>query len=316
MHVLDHRDITGQIDLTRPQEVCAAVCDLLWHTNASVDRTLIAHGFETFSHLYAGTLPGYHGCETQYHDMQHALDVTLACARLLAGHEHAHQDSECLGGDRLTLGIIVALFHDAGYIRLRQDRRCWHGAQYTLRHVARGARLLSQFLARQGRHGWARRAVKLIHFTGYEIELHRISLNNPLDRQLGYLIGTADLIAQMADRVYLEKCRDYLYEEFELGGLTSRQNADGSTDILYRSGCDLLSKTPAFYSTMVHHRLDQQFHQGYRYLELLFDGSNPYLEAIERNMTYLQQVLDDGHLHEMLRRHAEPVLAPQLPKNL
>ncbi len=310
MPLPDHRDVTGRVNLTDPLAVCHAVCELLCSTDATVDRTLIERAFHTFSHLYAGTLPGYHGCETLYHDMQHALDVTLACARMLAGHEQAHQDDQRLGGERLTLGIIVALFHDAGYIRRRQDRRCWHGAQYTLRHVARGARVLSHFLVQQGRGAWARRAVKLIHFTGYEIPIEQIRLSQAPDRQLGYLIGTADLIAQMADRVYLEKCRDYLYQEFDLGGLARKQNADGSIQVIYDSGSDLLCKTPAFYADMVRQRLDGQFKQGYRYLELLFDGRNPYLEAIERNIAYLQQALDDGRLHDMLRRHAEPVLAP------
>ena len=35
---------------------------------------------------------------------------------------------------------------------------------------------------------------------------------------VGHLLGTADMIAQIADRCYLEKCRDRLYAEFVLGG--------------------------------------------------------------------------------------------------
>lgn len=313
MQEFDHLDVTLSIDLTDPQAVCQAVCDLLGEADAAIDRALIGRAFDVFSHLYAGTLPGYHGCETLYHDMQHALDVTLACARMLAGHERMHTAGERLGAPRLTLGVIVALFHDAGYIRRRQDRRCWHGAQYTLHHVARGGRLLSHFLAQEGHGDWARRAVKLIHFTGYEIPLDQIRLDDPHDQRLGHLIGTADLIAQMSDRVYLEKCRDYLYEEFELGGLTQKRHADGSVEVLFESSQDLLRKTPVFYAGMVKKRLDTDFRASYRFLEPLFDGGNPYLQAIERNMAYLRQVLDEGRLDELLRRRPEPVLAPQPP---
>ena len=39
------------------------------------------------------------------------------------------------------------------------------------------------------------------------------------DITVGHLLGTADMIAQMADRCYLEKCRDRLYAEFVLGGV-------------------------------------------------------------------------------------------------
>ena len=44
-------------------------------------------------------------------------------------------------------------------------------------------------------------------------------MKDPRDIKLGHLLGTADMIAQMADRCYLEKCRDRLYPEFVLGGV-------------------------------------------------------------------------------------------------
>lgn len=310
MSALDHMDITQRINLTDPQQVCDEVCDLLCNADQSVNRALVERAFHVFSQLYGGTLPGFHGCETLYHDMQHALNVTLAAARLMAGHESRHYNGDRLGGERLTLGIIVALFHDAGYIRRLQDRNCWHGAQYTRVHVSRGAKFLTRFLKEEEHSAWTRRAVKLIHFTGYEIPIDKILLENPLDRKLGSLIGTADLVAQMADRAYLEKCRDYLFEEFELGGLARGINPDGSERIIYDSGYDLLRKTPAFYTKMVKKRLDEDFGALYHYMEPVFKGENPYLDAINRNMTYLQQILDDDRLTDLLRRQTEPVLVP------
>lgn len=310
MQALEHMDVTKRINLADPKQVCDEVCDLLCAADAGVDRPLIEHAFAVFAQLYTGTLPGYHRCETLYHDMQHALDVTLATARLLAGHESVHHNGSRFGAERLTLGIIVALYHDAGYIRRRRDQKCWHGAQYTLVHVSRGGRFLTHFLKQEQHEAWARRAVKLIHFTGYEIPIDKIRLKDPLDRQLGSLIGTADLIAQMADRVYLEKCRDYLYEEFELGGLVKAKNPDGSMRILYDSGYDLLRKTPMFYAKMVKKRLDEDFGEMYHSLEPLFGGENPYLQAIERNMEYLQKILDDGRLTESLRRQAVTTSKP------
>jgi hypothetical protein len=38
-------------------------------------------------------------------------------------------------------------------------------------------------------------------------------------------------------------------------------------------------------------RLDGEFNRAYRYLEILFDGGNPYMESIERNLAFLDQVL-------------------------
>jgi len=301
MQALKHMDVTRRINLTSPKQVCDEVCDLLCTADSAVDKSLVVRAFEVFSQLYDGALPGYHRCETLYHDMQHALDVTLAAARLMAGHESLHRSHNRLGAERLTLGIIVALFHDAGYIRHRHDHTRWHGAQYTQVHVARGARFLSRFLKAEGCDKWNGRAVKLIHFTGYEIPIDKIRLKDPLDRRLGCLIGTADLVAQTADRAYIEKCRVYLFEEFELGGLTRHIGPDGSERVLYHSGEDLLRKTPAFY-VMVKKRLDEDFGRLYDYMEQFFDGKNPYLKAINRNMAYLQKILDDGSLTESLRR--------------
>jgi len=38
-------------------------------------------------------------------------------------------------------------------------------------------------------------------------------------------------------------------------------------------------------------RLDGEFGGAYRYVEPLFGGRNPYMEAIGRNLEYLKQVL-------------------------
>jgi len=99
------------------------------------------------------------------------------------------------------------------------------------------------------------------------------------------------LIAQMADRCYLEKCRDRLYPEFVLGGIAAATGLDGSLRIRYSSGLDLLRQTPQFIRETRLERLEGEFEHAYRYVEPLFGGKNPYLEAIDRNLGYLQGVL-------------------------
>ena len=49
-------------------------------------------------------------------------------ARLLEGHERGGAAAERPGERRAQLGVIVALFHDAGYIRKSEDEER-HGAQ-------------------------------------------------------------------------------------------------------------------------------------------------------------------------------------------
>ena len=100
----------------------------------------LARPFRDFEALYKGGFPAYHACDTGYHDVQHVLDVTLAMARLLHGYQRAGREPI---DDRLfCFGVILALYHDCGYIRHRRDARHANGAEYTLTHVSRGARYL------------------------------------------------------------------------------------------------------------------------------------------------------------------------------
>ena len=102
---------------------------------ASFDKLWLA--FYDFERLFTGRFPGYRGCDTTYHDMQHTLDMTLALARLVAGYERSVDARERLGPERARMAIITSLFHDSGYIRHKErDSEFVNGAEFTLYHVA------------------------------------------------------------------------------------------------------------------------------------------------------------------------------------
>jgi hypothetical protein len=126
-------------------------------------------------------------------------------------------------------------------------------------------------------------------------------LDDPLDRRLGYLLGSADLIGQMSDRVYLEKCRDFLYPEFVLAGIAEQRNEDGSANVVYASPQDLLVKTPLFYDMFARKRLEVYFEGVYRYAAAHFSRVNLYYEEISRNMNFSHFVLDTSQF-DLLRR--------------
>jgi hypothetical protein len=115
------------------------------------------------------------------------------------------------------------------------------------------------------------------------------------------------MIAQMSDRCYLEKCRDRLYAEFVLGGVALPLAANGGRQVKYASGLDLLRQTPEFVAEVRVKRLDGEFHGAYRYLESLYNGRNPYIEAIDRNVEYLRQILRSENWR-LLRRNP-PIFA-------
>jgi hypothetical protein len=295
-------DVTNTIQVSSTAATCAAVRELFanaWPTE-SFDK--VATAFDDFEKLFTGHMPGYHGVDTLYHDRQHSLDMSLAMARLLVGYERSVDNRQRFGGDRVVMALITALFHDAGYIREFEDVEHSNGAEFTLYHVTRSARFLARYLPTIGLEAWVPISTRIVHFTGYEVKLSQIQLADPRDRKLGHLLGTADLIAQMADRCYLEKCRDRLYPEFVLGGIAAVTGTDGALRVRYSSGLDLLRQTPQFVRETRVERLEREFEHAYRYLEPLFGGRNPYFEAIDRNLGYLGRVLRTERW-PMLRRN-------------
>jgi hypothetical protein len=294
-------DITNSVRVSSAHDVLRAVERLLVSTWPSIQLGPIERAFADFDALFAGRMPGYAGVDTVYHDRQHTLDVTLTMARLLAGYERQVAPEAQLTEDRAKVGVILALFHDVGYLRRNADREQANGAEFTRNHVSRGAEFLSHYLPQVGLAAWADVAAQIVHFTGYERPFDRITTSDLRDEKLGHLLGTADMITQLADRCYLEKCRDRLYPEFVLGGV-AMSTGEGARAVRYASGLDLLRQTPAFVASTRQTRLDGHFGRAYTYLEVLFDGSNPYIEAIDRNMRYLEQILR-SESWRMLRRN-------------
>src|SRR6202158_2212620 len=139
-------DITNTVRVSSPQAVLRAVEQLLVSTWPRMVFAPVERAFADFDALFAGRMPGYAGVDTVYHDRQHTLDVTLAMARLLAGYERQVEEGRQLSSERAVVGVILALFHDVGYLRRSSDREQANGAEFTLNHVSRGAEFLSHYL--------------------------------------------------------------------------------------------------------------------------------------------------------------------------
>ena len=295
-------DVTNTVQVSRPAAVRDAIQLLFAESFPGLAFDKLWLAFYDFDRLFTGRYPGYKGCDTTYHDMQHTLDMTLALARLVAGYEASVEPADRLGAERAQMAVVTSLFHDSGYIRHEErDADFSNGAQFTLYHVSRSADFLRRYLPEIGLARDVGVSSMIVHFTGYELDLDNIELDDPRDIICGHLIGTADMIAQMADRCYLEKCRDRLYSEFVVGGVAVENAGPGEYVVRYKSGNDLLSKTPAFYQQVMRERLNEKFNRAYRYIEVLYDGDNPYLDAISANMSHLVRILESGNW-SLLRR--------------
>jgi hypothetical protein len=294
-------DVTNQIDTTDAPAVEGEVVRIYRELYPGAAADPMSRAFADCARLYKGGDARYHPCDTEYHNIQHVLDVTLAMARLMDGYERGSLRREPLGARMFALGIVCALFHDVGYLRHRKDTRRNNGAEYTMRHVSRGARYLDQYVAQIGVPDWSGVAGQLLHFTGYEIPAERIELRARAQRYLGNMLGSADILAQMADRCYLEKCRDRLYPEFVSAGLASGQDpVSRKPTALFESADHLLSNTPAFYRKATL-RLVDQLGAAYRYMEVHFNGPNYYVDEVSKNIRYAERIAEASTLAALRR---------------
>lgn len=306
----NHYDVTGRVFIADPRAVRDEVTAILCARFPDIDLDPLERAFDVFTQLYIGELPGYLGCETWYHDAQHSLDCALVMTRLLDGHEQDRPPEEQLGERRAVLGVITALFHDAGYIRKATDPES-HGAEFTLYHVRRSGDFLAEFLPTVGFDDEAPMTEQLVHFTGYEVALDKIEVDDPLDRRLGYLLGTADLLAQMSDRCYLEKCHDCLYPEFEICGLGGEPREDAPNPV-YLSADDLVRKSPGFMDEIWRDRMDGYFEGVYRHAASHFGNGNRYVEAVEKRRLQLTEALSRDDIGPALRRQVDCINAGPL----
>jgi hypothetical protein len=298
---LNQNDVTNRVNVEDPVSVRNAVLGLFAERYPGADFAALAFAFDDFRALFEGDYPGYLACDTLYHDMRHTLDMSLAMARLIEGHDRLCAEAERLGARRAMLGVLIALFHDSGYLKRSSEAHIENGAIFTKVHVSRSADFVASYLPVLGFADEARTAARLVHFTGYEMEIDDIRVDDPKDRMLGCMVGTADLIGQMSDRMYLEKCREFLYKEFVWGSIARDRLADGREIVRYASPEDLMLKTPGFYEYVARTRMNSKLGGVDRFVSVHFDGANPYQSEIDKNMSFLRRAIESASLQKLKR---------------
>jgi hypothetical protein len=311
----NNKDVSDRVVTTDPKAVNVEIDRIFLELYPEANTRALDIAFGDADRIYRGELPGFHACDTAYHDIQHVLDVTLAMARLIDGYERSRVGTDPMGKNLFQLGIITALFHDVGYIRTSEDKNAKNGAEFTLVHVSRGAQFLKDYLPRIGMADVAEIAGDLIHFTGYERQVNSIRVPNLTYRLLGNLLGTADIIAQMADRCYLEKCRDRLYPEFVTGGIATKRHPDGREELIFASAEDLLKKTPGFYAG-ANRRLKDDLGNGLNYAENFFGGQNLYVEGAEKNIRFAEVVRKENDFSLLKRSPPETLFNESTDKKV
>ena len=305
-------DVTNSVKTTDPAAVNAEVNRIYRQLYPREKFGQLDQAFRDVTSLYQGKFPGYRSCDTAYHDIQHVLDVTLAMARLIDGCERAWIEVDIIDASLFRLGVVVALFHDCGYLLRLDDNEHRTGGEVTLTHVSRGADFLREYLPRIGMGEVAEVAANLIHFTGFETPVAKIEVPTPRHKLLGNLLGSADIIAQMSDRCYLEKCRERLYPEFVAAGIAHKRLPNGGEEVVYASGADLVLKTPKFYDGAVR-RLDGDLGGAHQYAENHFGGKHFYLDELSKSIRHARDLKSEEDASALNR--VPPVTQPGQTRN-
>lgn len=238
--------------------------------------------FKDILRLFQGEFPGYKQANTYFHDLQHTTDCLLTMARLIHGASVAGMD---FTEQEVLLGLISALAHDTGYIQ-RQEENEGTGARYTATHIQRSIAFLQEYF---DRNGYSRSdfdfCSSCLCCTGLDVKITEISFRSRNHEILGKMLGTADLLGQIAGRNYLEKL-PMLYKEFEEGNILD-----------FKDVMDLLNNTEGFYQ-LTKNRLANEFEGVNRYLRFHFQArwsldQDIYQETIDRTMEYLNFILHE-----------------------
>ena len=296
--------------MASPGAVADAICTILGRRYADFDQVLLRAGFIDIEDIFWGRYAGYLPCDTPYHDLRHSMSTALAMTRMVDGYEVRHGGEQpALGPGLASLGVLLALFHDVGFIRSLSEAGT-KGACLIREHEQRSVDFMGPYLAAGPLAEYAPLA-ELIHTTNFARSAsNTLAGLGPQLVDLGRMLGTSDLISQISGRFYLERCHHFLFQEFVDAGADRAVSPSGETVILYATPEDLLRKTPGFYDHLVKPRLEGEFQHAYAYIGDHFGGDDPYQGAMQRNLEYLREMIASNDFSRMRRK---PVPLMPLP---
>jgi len=276
----DTVQLSRLIDMEDPHAVFDEVKTIVSMLSSGFDFATLDLAFTDIVRLFKGQYPGYGSCRTQYHDLKHTTDTFLAMARLVHG---ITLSGEQLTSEQVTLGLVCALIHDTGYIQKIDEQQ----GEITFKNLTDVRRSIAFMDKYKSDHGLSPKVFQhssvILTCTDLSAKITEIHFPSREIALLGKLLGTADLLGQMADRTYLEKLL-FLFDEFRDGGVMG-----------YKSELDLLRKTRDFYR-MSRQRLAKDLAGVHEHMRSHFKlrwnlDRDLYMEALERHMSYLMYIL-------------------------
>ncbi len=280
-------------DTKDPQAVKSAVDSIYLGLFPRANPEYIGRVFGWAVCAFEGKYRDYQAIDAKYHDLEHTLQGTLCLAQILRGRI-VSGEKPVVTQKMFELGMLAILLHDTGYLKVRGDNE-GTGAKYTLIHVSRSADFAKQLLTEKAYSttdiGMVRR---MIRCTGVNLKVEQIPFESEPERVVGYSLGTADLIGQMAADDYIDKL-PILFTEFEESAAYSggKQSKAG----LFKDAEDLMRKTPGFWGFYVKPKVEDGFGGQHRFLSDPYpDGASVYLDRIEANISRVKKMFEEPEM--------------------
>lgn len=251
--------------------------------------------------IFDGKKQGFRKSNIKYHDLRHTRSVVLATMRLFHGLKC---DGHHLPDDVIKLGILCAYFHDTGMLLTIHDSES-NGSAYLKYHEKRSINFAREYIYELGLPGaYVDNCEPIINCTNLDIKPETLPFESEEIELTGHVLGTADILAQMGDRYYLESL-PLLYMEQKDAGIEE-----------FDSSMDLMRGTATFYYEVIENRLAVQFKNRCLAMQTHFRewwgiDKNLYLDYIEKNIQYLKKIVPKSEKnpallgHYLKRRHPQ-----------
>ena len=282
--IRDNNILYDLTDTNSTAETLAEIKNILLRIDPSLDPSPIEKIYEDIIRLFNGKFPGYKANNTKYHNLEHTSSTGLATARLIHG---LHVQGQVFSPRLVQLCLIGAFFHDTGLIQTEEEVE-GTGAQHTIGHEDRSIALMGKYLAE---NGYSQEDIRdcghMIKCTELFFPMEEIPFYSEEVRTMGKVLGTTDLLAQMADRNYQEKL-PLLFLEFQEAGMEG-----------FETPLELFSKTEEFYRKVARKRMKGVLGGVssaalYHFRERWKIDKNLYEESIKYNIRRMKETVTES----------------------
>ena len=231
--------------------------------------------------IFSGDHPLYRQSNTKYHNLDHTYSVVLATVRFFHGLSH---EGWSISEETLIKALFSAYFHDCGLL-VKKSEDVKTGATFTIGHEKRSMFFMANYLKEKGFSlPFISDCSIIVQSTNLGIDPDTLFFPSAEMQLASFAVGSADILAQMADRYYLERL-PMLFQEHQEGGIGN-----------YNSAYELMQQTSDFYHNVVVDRLARVFGNLTRFMQVHFRermglDRNLYLESIKNNIKYIRFII-------------------------